>query len=116
MAKKIGIIGDGNVGSALAKGLMRAGHEVRAVGKDKDKVRDTAAWGDVVILAVPFPAVGDAVATAGGGLGFFIWNSYIGGSYPLIVVGMISIGIAGYISSAIIRRAGIMVTPWLRLR
>jgi hypothetical protein len=29
---------------------------------------------------------------------------------------MISIGIAGWISSAIIRRLGVMVTPWLRLR
>ena len=32
---------------------------------------------------------------AGGGLGFFIWNSYVGGSYAQIVVGMITIGIAG---------------------
>ena len=29
----------------------------------------------------------------GGGLGFFIWNSYMGGSLEQIVVGMISIGI-----------------------
>ena len=35
----------------------------------------------------------------GGGLGFFIWNSYIGGSLPQIVVGMISIGIAGYLQA-----------------
>ena len=33
----------------------------------------------------------------GGGLGFFIWNSYMGGSLEQIVVGMISIGIAGYL-------------------
>jgi NitT/TauT family transport system permease protein len=50
----------------------------------------------------------------GGGLGFFIWNSYVGGSYTQIVVGMISIGIAGYISSALLRKMGEMVTPWLR--
>jgi NitT/TauT family transport system permease protein len=49
-------------------------------------------------------------------LGFFIWNSYIGFSYPLIVVGMISIGIAGWISSAIIRRLGVLVTPWIAVR
>ena len=36
--------------------------------------------------------------------------------HPLIVVGMISIGIAGYISSAIIRRLGLLVTPWVRVR
>ena len=40
-----------------------------------------------------------AAASSGGGLGFFIWNSYVGGSYPAIIVGMISIGIAGYLSS-----------------
>jgi NitT/TauT family transport system permease protein len=54
--------------------------------------------------------------TSGGGLGFFIWNSYVGGSYQQIIVGMISIGIAGYISSELLRRLGILVTPWLRLR
>ena len=50
----------------------------------------------------------------GGGLGFFIWNSYVGGSYTQIVVGMISIGIAGYLSSALLRKLGELVTPWLR--
>lgn len=52
----------------------------------------------------------------GGGLGFFIWNSYTGGSYEQIVVGMISIGIAGYISSSAIRMLGNMVAPWLKPR
>ena len=42
-------------------------------------------------------------SSAGGGLGFFIWNSYVGGAYPDIVVGMISIGFAGYLSSALVR-------------
>ena len=72
---------------------------------------------NVVVAAEMISGGGGAIqSTAGGGLGFFIWNSYIGFSYPLIVVGMISIGIAGWISSAIIRRLGILVTPWLRLR
>jgi NitT/TauT family transport system permease protein len=72
---------------------------------------------NVVVAAEMISGGGGAIqSAAGGGLGFFIWNSYIGGSYPLIVVGMISIGIAGYISSAIIRRLGIAITPWLRLR
>jgi NitT/TauT family transport system permease protein len=72
---------------------------------------------NVVVAAEMISGGGGAIqSTAGGGLGFFIWNSYIGFSYPLIVVGMISIGIAGWISSAIIRRLGVLVTPWLRLR
>jgi sulfonate transport system permease protein len=72
---------------------------------------------NVVVAAEMISGGGGAIQSrAGGGLGFFIWNTYIGGSYPLIVVGMISIGIAGWISSAIIRRLGIFVTPWLRLR
>lgn len=61
--KKIAIIGIGNVGSALERGLTRAGYEVRATGKEN--VRETAAWGEVIILAVPFPAVSDAVKTIG---------------------------------------------------
>ena len=62
---KIGIIGDGNVGGALARGLKRAGHEVRAVGKDQGASRDAAGWGEVVIIAVPFGAIDDVVKTAG---------------------------------------------------
>ena len=51
----------------------------------------------------------------GGGLGFFIWNSYMGGSLEQIVVGMISIGIAGYLSSSAIRKLGEISMPWRRL-
>src|SRR5262245_36059866 len=67
-AKRIGIIGDGSVGSALQRGLSRAGHEVRAVGHDKNAVREVASWASLVILAVPFWAIDDAVQSAGDGL------------------------------------------------
>jgi predicted dinucleotide-binding enzyme len=65
VASKVGIIGDGNVGSALARGVKRAGHEVRAVGKDKKAIRETASWADLVILAVPFGAIDDVVKDVG---------------------------------------------------
>ena len=72
---------------------------------------------NVVVAAEMISGGGGAIqSSAGGGLGFFIWNSYIGFSYPQIVVGMISIGIAGYISSAIIRKLGQTITPWARTR
>jgi len=72
---------------------------------------------NVVVAAEMISGGGGAIqSSAGGGLGFFIWSSYIGGSYPQIVVGMISIGIAGYISSAIIRWLGRVITPWARVR
>jgi len=51
----------------------------------------------------------------GGGLGFFIWSSYMGGTVAQVIVGMISIGIAGYLSSSLIRYIGIWATPWRRL-
>lgn len=51
----------------------------------------------------------------GGGLGFFIWSSYMGGSLEHIIVGMISIGIAGYLCSSSIRKLGIFFMPWRRL-
>jgi predicted dinucleotide-binding enzyme len=66
--KRVGILGDGNVGGALARGLQRVGHDVRAVGNDKGAIRDVAGWAEVVILAVPFGAVDDAVKAAGDGL------------------------------------------------
>jgi NitT/TauT family transport system permease protein len=74
------------------------------------------AWA-VVVAAEMISGGGSAGSMGGakgGGLGFFIWNSYVGGSYTQIVVGMISIGIAGYISSALLRKLGEVVTPWLR--
>src|SRR3990172_7903806 len=63
MAKKIGIIGNGNVGSALARGLTQARRDVKAVGDDKAAVRNTAEWADILILAVPFGAITDVAAT-----------------------------------------------------
>lgn len=63
--RKIGIIGDGNVGSALARGLERAGQEVRAVGKDRTEIRDAATWADIVLLAVPFAAIDEVVDDLG---------------------------------------------------
>ncbi len=70
----------------------------------------------VVVAAEMISGGGSAgsMGGAGGGLGFFIWNSYVGGSYTQIVVGMISIGIAGYISSALLRKIGELITPWLK--
>lgn len=58
MKPKIAIIGKGNVGSALKRGLERAGYAVRSTGKEE--VKETATWGEVVIIAVPFMAI-DAV-------------------------------------------------------
>ena len=52
---------------------------------------------------------------SGGGLGFFIWSSYMGGAMEQVIVGMISIGIAGYLSSSLIRYIGAVSMPWRRL-
>jgi predicted dinucleotide-binding enzyme len=65
---KIGIIGNGNVGSALARGLERAGYEIRAVGRDQAEIHDVSAWAELVVLAVPFSAIDDVIAHAAGGL------------------------------------------------
>jgi len=72
----------------------------------------------VVVAAEMISGGGSAgsMGGAGGGLGFFIWNSYVGGSYTQIVVGMISIGLAGYLSSALLRALGDRITPWLHQR
>ncbi len=72
---------------------------------------------EVVVAAEMISGGGSQVGgTRGGGLGFFIWLSYVGGSYEQIVVGMISIGIAGFISSGLLRWGGRYVTPWLKAR
>lgn len=61
--KKIGIIGNGNVGSALSRGLALARQDVRMVGNDKAEVRRIAEWADVLFLAVPFTALEDVAKT-----------------------------------------------------
>jgi sulfonate transport system permease protein len=73
-------------------------------------------WNVVVAAEMISGGGGGQSGGSGGGLGYFIWNSYVGGSYEQIVVGMISIGIAGYLCSEGLRRAGILFTPWLRSR
>jgi predicted dinucleotide-binding enzyme len=65
MKPKVGIVGNGNVGGALRRGLERAGYQVRAVGKNPGEVKDTGGWADVVILAVPYGAIDDAIAELG---------------------------------------------------
>ena len=71
---------------------------------------------EVVVAAEMISGGGSSGGGAGGGLGFFIWASYVGGSYEQIVVGMISIGIAGYFSSELLRQLGGLLTPWLKTR
>ncbi len=66
--KTIGILGEGNVGSALARGLDRAGYDVRKVGNDPEKIGEMVDWADVVLLAVPFEAIDDVLGTVGDAL------------------------------------------------
>jgi predicted dinucleotide-binding enzyme len=83
MVMKIGIIGAGNVGRALAKASVRAGHTVTITATDTEEaghvaaevgataVRSNAeavAAADVVILAVPFDAVHGIVKDLGANL------------------------------------------------
>lgn len=65
-----------------------------------------------VVVAAEMISGASKVGGKGAGLGHFIWSSYLGGDYNQIIVGMISIGIAGYICSAAVRRVGKMLMPW----
>ena len=60
------------------------------------------------------PATAAEMIAGKSGLGYFTWSSYIGGNYPQIIIGMISIGFAGYFSSGLIRILGKLATPWQR--
>jgi predicted dinucleotide-binding enzyme len=64
-SKKIAIIGTGNVGGALERGLKRSGSDVRVADNDAADIRTVAGWADVVILAVPFGAIDEVVASLG---------------------------------------------------
>jgi len=63
---RIGIVGKGNVGSAIAAGLSRAGHQIKFGHRDpKEPVAEAAKWGDVIILAVPHNAAADVTKAVG---------------------------------------------------
>jgi NitT/TauT family transport system permease protein len=71
--------------------------------------------GMAVGMGITWEVVVAAEMIAGkSGLGYLTWSSYVGGNFPQIIIGMISIGIAGYVSSSLIRLLGRHVTPWQR--
>ena len=80
---KVGIIGAGNVGGALAKASVRNGHAVTITSRSVEDARqvakelgaravesngDVVADADIVILAVPFEATGEIAREVGAGL------------------------------------------------
>jgi predicted dinucleotide-binding enzyme len=72
---RIGIVGAGNVGTALGRQLAKAGHEVVYGVPDPKSakyqalkprsVKEAAAFAEVVILATPWPATEAAIQSAG---------------------------------------------------
>jgi predicted dinucleotide-binding enzyme len=60
---RIAILGAGNVGGALAATWQEKGHEVTV--STRETVAETAASGEVVVLAVPAGAVREVLAQAG---------------------------------------------------
>ena len=56
------ILGTGTMGQAIASIAGKGGHTVQLLGIDD---ADTRVTGDIVILAVPFPAVADVIAQRG---------------------------------------------------
>jgi len=58
----LSIIGTGNMGQAIASVAGKAGHTVQLLGQDDS---GTAVTGDIVVLAVPYPAVSDVIAQRG---------------------------------------------------
>lgn len=63
---KIGIIGKGHVGTAIATGLASKGHQIKHGHRDpKEPVSEAAKWGEVIILAVPYEGVDEAAKAIG---------------------------------------------------
>lgn len=60
---RIGVLGGGRVGGALAATWRAAGHEVAV--STRETVAETAAGADVLLLAVPAAAAPDVLAAAG---------------------------------------------------
>src|SRR5919107_890343 len=58
----LSILGTGNMGQAIASIAAKGGHSVQQLGEND---LDTAVTGDIVVLAVPYPAVSDVIAQRG---------------------------------------------------
>jgi predicted dinucleotide-binding enzyme len=82
---RIGVIGAGHIGGNCARQAVKGGHEVKlAFARDQSKleqlaselgdrassgtVADAVAFGDIVIVSVPWGAIPQALSQAGGGL------------------------------------------------
>jgi len=72
--------------------------------------------GMVVGMGITWETVVAAEMIAGrGGLGYMLWEFYLAYKLGALIVCMISIGIAGYISSALVRFLGDKLMPWRKL-
>ena len=58
----LSILGTGNMGQAIAAVAGKGGHTVQLLGENDT---DTQVSGDIVVLAVPYPAVGAVLAQRG---------------------------------------------------
>jgi 8-hydroxy-5-deazaflavin:NADPH oxidoreductase len=58
----LSILGTGNMGQAIASVAAKGGHSVQQLGEND---LDTPVSGDIVVLAVPYPAVADVIAQRG---------------------------------------------------
>ena len=58
----LSILGTGNMGQAIAAIAGKGGHSVQLLGSGD---ADTAVTGEVVVLAVPYPAVSDVISQRG---------------------------------------------------
>ena len=58
----LSILGTGNMGQAIAAIAGKGGHTVQLLGTND---ADTQVTGDIVVLAVPYPAIAQIVATRG---------------------------------------------------
>lgn len=91
MATKIGIIGGGNMGTAMGKLWAAAGHAIKVgFGRDQAKLQqaataigggtsvaspaEVAQFADVIVLTVPWSAASAAVAALGDVAGKVIWT------------------------------------------
>ena len=61
----LSILGTGNMGQAIAAVAAKGGHTVQLLGESD---LDTAVTGEIVVLAVPYPAIADVIAQRGGSL------------------------------------------------
>lgn len=68
----------------------------------------------IAMAACWFSLVAAEIVSGTAGLGYAVWEAYYYVQFPVMVIGMVTLGVLGYVSSALLRILGFRLMRWRR--